>query len=200
MLETERKKLFDPEMEYLNLGISKGGVVYSVIPVFWESTAGAFSMKTPNVFIAPEDLHDKEIMDRVFSLTVHGLYIYAPLDDYSFIAGFTDLWDIHIERAEGMKNLDFISEMQDCAMIFLADASLADIDVICRVKEADKGIVQAFRYVCLYDCNIENAPDFSGTKCHFTEFIVWSRPENSERDREQWSKIPAGTKRYFAIR
>ena len=200
MLESERIKLFDPKREYLNLGISDGGAVYSIIPVFWESSAGAFSMKTPDVFIAPEDLSDKEIMDRVFSLTVHGLYVYAPLEDYSFIAKFPELWDIHIERAEGLTNLDFLSEMHDCAMIFLASASLSDIDVIRRVKEADKGIVQAFRYVCLYDCNIEKIPDFSNTKCRFTELIIWSRAENSESDRERFSAISATTKKYFVIK
>lgn len=199
MLEAERKKLFDPKREYLNIGISEGGAVYGIIPVMWESTAGAYNMKSPDVFIAPEDLDDREIMDRIFSLTVHGLYIYTPLPDYSFIGRFPDLWDIHIERAENMKNLDFLREMHDCSMLFIAHATLTDIDVVWDVKAADRGIVQAFRYLGLYDCRVDKAPDCSNPKYHFTEFLVWSKPENRERDLEKWADVPAFTKKYYNI-
>ncbi len=199
MLETERKKLFDPDREYLNIGISEGGVVYGITPIFWESSAAAFNMRTPDVYIAPEDLLDGEVMSRILSLTVHGLYIYTPLEDYSFIGRLTDLWDLHIERAENMKNLDFLSEMHELSMFFLHNADLPDMDVIWEVKQADKGIVQAFRYVCLYDCRIDKSPDFSIPKCHFTEFLVWSKPERAASDREKWSDLVAHTKRYFII-
>ncbi len=199
MLDTERKKLFDPKREYLNIGISEGGVVYGIIPVMWESTAGAFNMKTPDVFIAPEDLSDEAVMDRIYSLTVQGLYIYTPLEDYGFISRLTDLWDIHIEGAENMKSLDFLSEMHDCSMLFLAHAHLSDIDTVYKVKEADRGIVQAFRYLGLYDCRVERPTECSNPKCYFTELLVWSRPENRERDMEIWQSASALTKKYYPI-
>ena len=199
MLESERKKLFDPKIEYVNIGISEGGVAYGMIPVMWDSTAAAYNMKSPNVFISPEDLCDGEVMARIRSLNVRGLYIYTPLDDYGFIADFSDLYDIHIECAENMKNLDFLSEMHDCAMLFLHNANLSDIDVLWEVKKANKGIVRAFRYVGLYDCNVDKTPDFSDCRCYFTEFLVWSKPENAERDREKWSSLNALTKKYYLI-
>ena len=199
MLESERTKLFDPKREYVNIGISDGGVVYSITPIFWESSAAAFSMKTPDVYIAPEDLSDPEIMSRIRSLTVHGLYIYTPLRDYSFIAELTELWDLHIERAENIKNLDFLAEMHELSMLFIHNVDLPDMDVIFRVKKADKGIVGAFRYICLYDCRIGRTPDFSDPKLHFTEFLVWSKPENAQRDRDTWSETVAYTKKYFII-
>lgn len=199
MLQTEREKLFDPKREYLNLGISEGGAVYGVIPVMWESTAAAFNMKSPSIFISPEDLSDSEIMARICSLDLLGLYIYTPLEDYSFIEKFTDLRDIHIERGENIKNLDFLREMHECSMLFLAHANLTDIDRVWEVKEADRGIVQAFRYLGLYDCRVDRAPGTDNPKCYCTELLIWSSPENRARDMEIWKDTPALTKKYYVI-
>ena len=118
MRDSEREKLFDPKREYLNLGISEGGVFYNRTQVVWESTAAAYNMKCPDVYIAPEDIFDEEIMARIFSLTVRGLYIYTAIDDYSFIGRLTELWDIHIREAYKMPSLDFLKDLHDVSMLF----------------------------------------------------------------------------------
>ena len=199
MLDRERERLFDPKREFVNIGISEGGVCYSVTQILWKSSAGAFNSRTPDVYIAPEDLLDKEIFDRICSLTVQGLYIYTPLEDYSFISKLTTLWDLHIRCGENIKNLDFLSTLDDCMMLVICNAKLDDVDVIRRVKSANRGINFAFGYLGFYDCEIERPMDFADTRCYFTELLVWSRPENRERDKELWSSADAYTKEFYLI-
>ena len=133
------------------------------------------------------------VFERICSLTVHGLYIYTPLDDYRFISNFKDLCDLHIRCGERLCNLDFLSELFDLGMLFIEGASLPDIDVIWRVKASGRGFLP-YRRVGLYDCNIGRAPNFSMENQGFSEFLVWSMPENSDRDRELWKAVPAPSK------
>ena len=86
MLESERNKLNNRESEYLSIGITQGGVPRVTIGVPWEATAHAFNMRTPNVYLSPEDLQDEEVMVLIESYKVIGCYIWAPLTDYGFLA------------------------------------------------------------------------------------------------------------------
>ncbi|MBO7196536.1 MAG: hypothetical protein J6V80_04325 [Clostridia bacterium] len=199
MLASEREKLFDPKREYVSIGISDGGVCYSVTPVMWENTASAFNMKTPELFIAPEDLLDREIFDRICSLQVLGLYVYTSLDDYRFISHFHDLRDLHVRCCAKLCDLDFLSDLTDLGMLFLEGASLRDVDVIWEVKASGRGFMP-YRQVGLFDCNIDRAPKVDVEKQGFTEFLVWSRAENSARDRELWKDVAAFTKKYYTIK
>lgn len=199
MLETERQKLFDPKREYLQLGISEGGVHYNTTAVVWVNTVSAYNMRCPNVSIAPEDLQDKEIFDRICSLKVIGLYIYAPLDDYSFISRFPDLMDLCIRCAHKLKNLDFLKDTPDLGMLFLDGATLPDLDIIWKVKASGGGFLP-FRCVGLFNCNIGRATEPFKPSQRFTEFLVWSLAENAERDREMWSSVSALTKKYYQIK
>lgn len=196
MLDSQREKLFNTRKQYISIGITTGGVVYDITPVMWERTASAFNMKVPDFYIAPEDLLDEEIMNRICSLVVQGVYIYAPLDDYSFVARFAELQDLHIRQAERLKNVDFLADLVDMSMIFLEGATLPDLDIIWQIKTSGRGFLP-YRQVGLYDCNISRAPDESLMKESFSEFLVWSLPENMERDKELWSKVCSGTKRHF---
>ena len=200
MLDTERERLFDPKREYLNLGISEGGKVYGVTHVVWDSTAAAYNMRPPEVFIAPEDLRDGEIMDRIRSLTVRGLYIYAPLEDYGFIGEMRDIWDLHIREGYNIRSLDFLRSLDDCLMLFLGGVTVDDLDVILEVKGANRGFTIPFRYLGLYDCNIKTPMDFTDPKCFFTELILWSRPENKQRDAETFSQVKALKRLHYDIK
>lgn len=200
MLDTERARLFDPKREHVNLGITEGGKVYNVTPVVWDSTAAAYNMRPPEIFIAPEDLSDPEIMDRIKSLTVRGLYIYAALEDYSFIGEMREIWDLHIREGHNIRSLDFLSRLDDCLLLLLGNVTVDDMDVILEVKGANRGFSVPFRYLGLYDCNIRTPLDFTDPKCHFTELILWSRPENKERDAELWSEVKALKRFHYDIK
>ncbi len=200
MLESERKKLFDPEMEYLSIGISEGGICYSITPIVWENTASAFGTKPPDLYIAPEDLMDEEIFGRIRSLMVLGLYIYVPLEDYSFISKLPHIRDLHIREGENIKNLDFLSNLSECMMLFLCNADLEDIDIIWEAKKTCKGFIAPYNCLGLYDCKVKRATYQSERKLRFTEFLVWSTPENRSADMEKWSGIAAFTKKYYTIK
>jgi hypothetical protein len=81
-------------------------------------------------------------------------------------------------------------------MIFLESATLPDLDIIWKIKTSGRGFLP-YRQVGLYDCNIGRAPDESLMRDSFSEFLVWSLPENMERDKELWSKVYAGAKRHY---
>lgn len=200
MLESERKKLFDPEREYANIGISEGGVCYSITPIVWETTASAFNTRTPDIYIAPEDLKDEEIWGRICSLVIRGLYIYVPLEDYSFISKLTTIWDLHIRDGENIKNLDFLSGVPECMMLFLCNATLDNVDIIWEMKKTCKGFISPYSRLGLYDCKVNRAPDPEDLMLRFTEFLVWSRPENRASDMEKWRAVPGFTKKYFTIK
>lgn len=196
MLESERKRLFDPKTEYINLGITPKGAVYDVTPVMWEKTSTAFNMKTPNLFIAPEDLSCGEIMERIKSLSVYGLYIYTSLEDYGFISQLPDLMDIHIRRANNIKNLDFLRDNAECSMLFISGAKLPDIDIIGEIKRSGRGILP-YRYIGLYDCNIASPLNCEGIR--FSEFIIWSRSENIESDVKKWRSPAVPEMKFYKI-
>lgn len=199
MLDTERRKLFDPKREYLNLGVNGDGEFYSVTPIMWVNGVSAHKMRTPDVYITPADLLDREIFDRIRSLCVLGLYIYVPLEDYNFISELSDLRDIHIECAEGLKSLDFLHHTPECELLFLHKASLPDIDAVWEVKSSGVGFMP-MEEIGLYDCNIGRATEPYEPKQRFYEFLVWSRPENAERDRNMWTEVASSTKRYFVLK
>ena len=70
----------------------------------WEKTAHAFNMKIPDIYITLEDLSDKELVDKIKSFHVVGCYVFAPLDDYMFIAGLKEVRDIYIANGAGLEN------------------------------------------------------------------------------------------------
>ena len=72
MIESERNKLENRESEYLSIGITQGGVPRTTIGIPWEATAHAFNMRTPNVYLSPEDIQDEEIMGQLESYKVIG--------------------------------------------------------------------------------------------------------------------------------
>ena len=98
MLSSEKEKLFSNEEDFISIGISKGGEKYGMVPVPWEQTANAFNMRTPNVYIAPEDLVNEEIMCQIAKQRVVGCYIFEELEDYSFLKEFTEIRDLYIRK------------------------------------------------------------------------------------------------------
>ena len=56
----------------------------------WDKTSNAFNMRTPNIYIAPEDLQNQEIMSQIAKKKVDGCYIFEELKDYTFLKEFTE--------------------------------------------------------------------------------------------------------------
>lgn len=97
MIKAQYDKLKSRSSEYLSIGITSGGEPRNTIGVPWEGTAHAFNMRTPDVYLSPEDLQDEEIMQLLESYKVIGCYIWVALEDYNLLARFKDLQDINIK-------------------------------------------------------------------------------------------------------
>jgi len=122
MLSTEREKLFSYEEKFISIGITRSGNPLGAISVPWESTANAFGMRLPNVYITPDDLADEEIMQAIRSKEVVGCYVFTALTDYSFLSTFTELTDLNIYNGKAIKKLDFLLPLKKCRYFFLGDA------------------------------------------------------------------------------
>jgi len=198
MIESERNKLENRESEYLSIGITQGGVPRTTIGIPWEATVHAFNMRTPNVYLSPEDIQDEEIMGQLESYKVIGCYIWVPLSDYSFLARFKDLQDINIKNGDAITNLDFLSELYECRMLYLQNANLKNLDVIVEIKKNSTAMFGCLRCIGLDNCVVEDLSVFETEKVHFSEFLIW-KPEGSN-ERAKWSVVSAGTRRYYEFK
>ena len=195
MITTEREKLQSNDSEYLSLGITPGGVPRTTVGIPWEATAHAFNMRTPKVYLAPEDLADEEIMVLLESYKVIGCYIWAPLDDYGFLARFQDLEDINIKNGDAIRDLEFLSGLFECRMLYLQNAKLKNLNKIVDVKKNSKAMFGCLRCIGLDNCEVEDLSVFDTEKVSFSEFLVW-KPEGSNEG-ARWRAVSAGKRRYY---
>ena len=198
MIESERIKLNNRDSEYLCIGITPGGVPRTTFGIPWEATVHAFNMRTPNVYLSPEDIQDEEIMMQLEAYKVIGCYILAPMSEYSFLARFKDLQDINIKNGDAITNLDFLSELYECRMLYLQNANLKNLDVIVEVKKNSTAMFGCLKCIGLYNCVVEDLSVFETEKVHFSEFLVW-KPEGSN-ERARWNVVSAGTRRYYEFK
>lgn len=198
MIASEREKLRNKDSEYLSIGITSGGFPRMSIGIPWVATVHAYNMRTPDVYLSPEDLQDEELM-RVFeSYKVIGCYIWAPLDDYSFLARFKELQDINIKNGDAITNLVFLSELYECRMLYLQNAKLKNLDVIVDAKKNSTAMFGCLRCIGLDNCVVEELSVFETEKVHFSEFLIWM-PEGSN-ERARWNVVSAGTRRYYEFK
>ena len=196
MFDEERAKLANWQKEYISIGIATGGSGRPRgIPVPWESTTQAFNMKTPDVYIEPEDLKDKDLLDRIKSFQVLGCYVLTQLDDYGFIAEFKDLRDIYILNAVNVKDLSFLSELQELWMLHLECAHLKDLKPILQsslLKRPGRGFCLSFT-----ECTVDDVSALCELK-RIVELIVVGEDDDAER--AKWKSVPALTRRYYAVK
>lgn len=198
MITSEREKLRNKDSDYLSIGITSGGFPRMSVGIPWVATVHAYNMRTPDVYLSPEDLQDEELM-RVFkSYKVIGCYIWVPLDDYSFLARFRELQDINIKNGDAITNLDFLSELYECRMLCLQNAKLKNLDVIVEVKKNSTAMFGCLRCIGLDNCVVEDLSVFETEKVHFSEFLIWM-PEGSN-ERSRWNVVSAGTRRYYEFK
>lgn len=198
MLQSEREKLENKAGEYLSIGITEGGIPRGSIGVPWVATTQAYNMRLPDVYLAPEDLQDEALMARIGQHRVIGCYIWAPLEDYSFLSRWKDLEDLNIKNGDAIRDLDFLAELTECRMLFLQNAKLKDLGMILEVKKRSKAMFGCLRCIGLDNCVVEDLSDFERENLRFSEFLVWNPQSRNERDR--WSVVSAHTRRYYEFR
>lgn len=197
MLYDEKVNLFSRTSEYISIGITKGGVVKMKVGIPWESTAYAYNMCVPNVYIAPEDLEDKEVMSKIMTFKVIGCYIWTPLEDYMFISNFTELRDLSIMCGGAIRNLDFLKNLRECRMLFLEHAQLDNLDVLIGLSTEKEILFSGLKCVALSDCEVRDLSAFEREEHYFMEFLIWESEKVSGKKR--WDKVCAAKKKYYKI-
>lgn len=190
MQDIERKKLLDRKSEYSSIGITEGGIAKSVIHIPWESTAQAYNMRLPNIYISPEDLADEAIMHMIMAHKVIGCYVWIPLDDYTFLSNFTELEDLSIIHGDNIRSLDFLQGLSECRMLFLHNAKVDDLNVLIDLNHKQQNVFGGLRCVGLVNCEVRDLTIFEREKHFFAEFLVWEHKPNKKR----WEAISAGRK------
>ncbi len=199
MIVSERKKLDEYPHEYLCIGITETGEGVNSISVPWEQTTNAFNMKVPRIYISRSDLQDAEIMSRIKRFKVIGCYIFAPLEDYDFLNEFPCVRDLFIAHGGAIRDISFLRSFDSCAMLYIEDAQLENLDVIIDIKKSmGKRSVFDRPFVCvgLYDCKINDLSSLADRECCFSEFNVWG----VENDRERWKKTNLKSLSYYLIK
>lgn len=195
MLTAQREKLAASAGGYLSIGITEGGNPRCSIGVPWVQTVHAYNMRLPDVYLAPEDLLDGEIMHLVSTCRVIGCYIWEPLADYSFLKQFPDLQDLSIKNGEAVRDLEFLRALPECRMLFLQKARLENLDVIPELKKQSKLPGGCLGCICLDGCKVGDLSAFEREKVRFSEFLVCGG--EGEEGMEKWGVIDASTFRLY---
>ena len=196
MQYNERDKLFKLTSEYLSIGITSDGKRKVTVAIPWETTAHAYNMCIPDVYISPDDLSDKEIMCKIRTFKVIGCYVWESLLDYAFITDFAELQDLYIICGDGIRNLDFLTPLHKCRMLFLGNAHLNNIDKLIELNAKKDSIFDGLKCVGLYNCTVQDISAFEKKEHYFMEFLVWEPKSNGQN---RWNKVKAARKRHIRI-
>ena len=180
MQAEEREKLFQMEEgRFLSIGISEDGEHYGRYPVPWESTANAYKMQLPKVYLAREDLADEALMDKIRRFRVWGCYIFCPLEDYSFLSHFTEMHDLNIYAAHKLKDISFLKHYTECRLLFIAQAHLENINDVAPAPS----FMAKPSCLALYDCVVEDITWLHENKVSFHELVICNPQSRDERAR-----------------
>lgn len=193
MLQEEKNKLFQKERQYINIGITEDGTAKKAIPIPWEVTAYSYNMCIPNVYLAPDDLEDAEIMEKLISLKVLGCYIWTPLKDYSFISNFEDLRDLSIMQGGNIMDLDFLNPLKECRMLLLENVKVDNLDILLDLNSGD--LFTGLNCVALVNCEVADLSGFD-REHFFMEFLIWDSTCNGD-SQKRWNNVRAAMKRYY---
>ena len=169
MQESQRVLLSQLSRDYLSIGITQDGEIQRVIPIPWQQTGTAFNMRRPTVYIEPSDLEDEELMARLEAFQVRGMYIFTPLEDYSFIARFRGLWDVYILRFGGWIDLSFMRQIPGWKMFHLRDAIVPDISPVFRSKPE---MIWNRQKVSLVNYRIDSSEDDGNENVFISHLLV----------------------------
>ena len=169
MRESQQVLLSQLSRDYLSIGITQDGEIQRVIPIPWQQTGTAFNMRRPTVYIEPSDLEDEELMARLEAFQVRGMYIFTPLEDYSFIARFRGLWDVYILRFGGWIDLSFMRQIPGWKMFHLRDAIVPDISPVFRSKPE---MIWNRQKVSLVNYRIDSSEDDGNENVFISHLLV----------------------------
>ena len=168
--EFEKLKAAAEQGAYTSIAVNADGAPVWRGFVPWEKSVSAFNMRTPKITIAAEDLNDASVTEAIKKCRVNGLYIYVPLDDYSFIADLPGLQDLFILRGENIKDLSFAAGLNELFMFYIEDAQIPDLDPL--AKACGSGSFLPGRCFGFKSCRIGDDSALKNADFRISEYIV----------------------------
>ena len=191
MLDTQREKLRSHPHKYLSIGITADGSPRSSGWIPWDSTANAFNMRTPKVFLAPGDLTDEALWTELSRFHINGCSIYCPLTDYSFLERLPGLQDITIHKGGALRDLRFLRKMEGWFQLHVEDALLENLEDLFP-DGLRKGIHSYC--VCLSGCTVKDLSALTHPGIRLSELVILA-PQGSN-DSERWKAVRCGKYTY----
>lgn len=195
MIDSQRASLENRTGQYLNIGITEGGMPRMSIRVPWKRTASAYNMRIPDVYLAPEDLGDPEIMALLEKFCIRGCYIFVTLPDYHFLRNFRDIWDLHIYNGVGITDISFMQELKEWSHFYLEDACLENLEAL-----FPKDGKRRLRSYCLglVNCRVNDISALEQENVRLSELYILQPEGTNERDR--WKHVHASDYSYYEYR
>ena len=195
MTEADLQTLRNFPHKYLSIGITEDGHSRQSVWVPWETTCNAFNMRTPDLYISPDELADEEFWTELGRFHVVGCYIFCPLEDYSFLDRLPELQDVTIHQGGALRNLSFLRNMKGWSQLHVEDAVLENLDDLFP-EGARKGLFSIC--VCLSGCTVRDLSALTQAGIYLSELVILA-PEGSN-DRKRWKAVRCGKYSYFEYR
>ena len=195
MIPEQMIKLEKHESEYMNIGITEDGRPRGIYPCYWSLGRHTYSMQLPNIFICPDDLNNKELMDKLHSFRTRGCYIFTPLESYDFIADFNEVEDVSIANNPNMKNLSFLKDLSKWTMLSLHNVNLDNLDDVRFSLDENERSEEAG--LCISNCKIKDISALYGSWGIYELVVVGGDPKT---ERERWDELNASYKHFYELK
>lgn len=195
MTESQREKLREYPHRYLSIGITSDGEPLYSGWVPWQSMANAFNMRTPEIFLCPDDLTDQALWAELQRFHINGCYIFCPLEDYSFLEPLKDLQDLRIFCGGNLRDLHFMRDKEDWFQLHVEDAVLETLNDL--FPNGPRRGIHSY-CVCLAGCTVKDISALEQKGIYLSELVIL-QPEGSN-DKARWENIRCGEYSYFEYR
>lgn len=159
----------------------------------WKHTCNAFNMKTPDLWLAPEDLEDLEVLEMLRQSRVVGCYCFCPLEDYSVLRHFPHIWDLQIHKGQQLKDLRFMENMGEWFQLYIEDAQLEDLKPAFPGNWREKGLHSYC--VGFVGCRIRDISALLREDIRLNELVICQPEGTCEKDR--WKSVRASSYQYY---
>lgn len=187
-----KSNLFSYDKKCLNLGITEDGKPVRGFAIPWTGHSSACNMHTPDIFLAEEDLYDKEILAQLDRFAILGMYVYCNLKNYDILGRFHHLQDIFLADARNLQDLSFMRNTPDWFMLFIRNARLPELDPILHPMKIPHSYCLG-----LYNCQVEDISSLAGSDLHLHELLIWGN--RSKQEYTRWKTVPASIYHYYNL-
>lgn len=102
----------------------------------WKNDAICFNFRGPEEMILADHLDDLGDLSEIETLVIG-----CELDDYSFIAGMTNLQQLYIYTAANMSSLDFVENLIRLRQMYVANSHVVSLNPLVKLLAEKKRLL-----------------------------------------------------------